>query len=78
MTEDEIREWVAGHLDGVRVQVAAEGDGSPELAWGDSFFFYDPEGDVPAVTMPTVRPPISSWSTRPKTYRSVRAAPSST
>lgn len=30
-------------LPGVDVQVASADDGSPEIAWGDSFFFYDPE-----------------------------------
>ncbi len=30
-------------LPGVEVQVAREGDGSPEIAWGDSFFFFDPD-----------------------------------
>jgi hypothetical protein len=43
MTEQEIIEFVAG-LPGVVVVTAAEGDGSPAVAWGDSFFFYDPDG----------------------------------
>jgi hypothetical protein len=37
VTEQEIIAFVEG-LDGVEVQTAAEGDGSPESAWGDSFF----------------------------------------
>lgn len=37
MTEQEIIAFVAG-FDGVNVHTAAEGDGSPESAWGDSFF----------------------------------------
>jgi hypothetical protein len=35
-------------LDGVDVVVASEAIGAPEAAWGDSFFFYDPDGSVPA------------------------------
>lgn len=46
MTEDEIVEFVAG-LPGVVVVTASEANGAPEVAWGDSFFFYDPD-DTPA------------------------------
>ena len=45
VTEDEIRRFAAG-LPGVAVQVADEASGAPEVAWGDSFLFYDPEGDT--------------------------------
>jgi hypothetical protein len=44
MTEDEIRQFVTDHLPGVRVLVASEADGAPEVAWGDSFIFHDPDG----------------------------------
>lgn len=27
---------------------ASEENGAPEIAWGDSFFFYDPDDDTPA------------------------------
>ena len=47
MTEDEFMHFVAG-LPGVVTVVASEANGAPEVAWGDSFFFYDPEGDQPA------------------------------
>ncbi|MGW3344593.1 DUF6194 family protein [Nonomuraea rubra] len=43
MTEDDIIEFVSG-LPGTVVFTAGPGDGSPEVAWGDSFFFYDPDG----------------------------------
>ena len=43
MDESSITEYISSALPGVDVQVAEEGDGSPEIAWGDSFFFYDPE-----------------------------------
>ncbi len=46
MTEDELIDFIAG-LPGVAAVTASEADGAPEVAWGDSFFFYDPE-DVPA------------------------------
>jgi hypothetical protein len=49
MTEDDIITFVSG-LPGTAVFTAGPGDGSPEVAWGDSFFFYDPDGldSIPA------------------------------
>jgi hypothetical protein len=47
MTEDEIIAF-ARDLPGVESQTAGPDDGSPEVAWGDTFFFYDPDGDTPA------------------------------
>jgi len=44
VTEDEIRRFAAG-LPGVAIQVADEAGGAPEVARGDSFLFYDAEGD---------------------------------
>jgi hypothetical protein len=46
MTEDEIMAE-AGGLGGVVVVTASEEGGAPEVAWGDSFFFYDPGGATP-------------------------------
>ncbi|MEV6210279.1 DUF6194 family protein [Kitasatospora sp. NPDC051914] len=46
MTEEEIIAY-AGGLPGVVAVTAGEGDGSPEAAWGDTFFFHDPDGDSP-------------------------------
>jgi len=46
VTEDEIAEFVRG-MPGAAVVVASEANGAPEVAWGDSFFFYDPD-NVPA------------------------------
>lgn len=43
MTLDEITKYVSS-LASVHVQRAAPGDGSPEIAWGDVFFSYSPEG----------------------------------
>ncbi|WP_412543853.1 DUF6194 family protein [Longispora sp. K20-0274] len=36
-----------GALDGVLVLTPGPGDGSPEIAWGDVFFYYAPDGTVP-------------------------------
>jgi hypothetical protein len=47
VTEDEIIHFTAG-LPGVDVVTASERIGAPEVAWGDSFFFYDPDRDIPA------------------------------
>ncbi|MFB9679180.1 DUF6194 family protein [Streptosporangium vulgare] len=51
MSIDEITEFVAG-LDGVLTLRPAPGDGSPELSWGDVFFYYAPDGEVPKATQP--------------------------
>jgi hypothetical protein len=51
MTHEDLIEFAAG-LPGVVVQTAREGDGSPEMAWGDSFFFYDPEDSADNRRMP--------------------------
>jgi len=45
VTEDEIIEFATG-LPGVVTTTADEASGAPESAWGDSFFFYDPDGDT--------------------------------
>src|SRR5687768_9995771 len=34
-------------LDGALVLAPQAGSGFPELAWGDSFFYYAPDGQVP-------------------------------
>jgi hypothetical protein len=47
LTQEDIIEFVTG-LPGVRAVTATDGDGSPEIAWGDTFFFYDPAGADPA------------------------------
>jgi len=40
MDQDSIRRFIAGNFAGVDVQVAGPGDGSPEVAWGDTFFIH--------------------------------------
>ena len=46
VTETEIIEYVSA-LPGVVTFTASEESSAPEAAWGDTFFFYDPEGDRP-------------------------------
>ncbi|WP_280469030.1 DUF6194 family protein [Nocardia cyriacigeorgica] len=51
MSIDEIIDYVAS-LDGVLTLRPGPGDGTPEIAWGDVFFYYSPSGEVPAATQP--------------------------
>ncbi|MBB5917375.1 hypothetical protein BJY24_006287 [Nocardia transvalensis] len=37
---------------GVRTQCPGPGDGTPEIAWGDTFFTYSPDATVPATGQP--------------------------
>lgn len=46
MTIDEISAYVES-LGGVLTMRPAPGDGTPEVAWGDLFFYYAPDGVVP-------------------------------
>jgi hypothetical protein len=46
VTEEEILAF-AGALPGVTVVTASEATGAPEVAWGDSFIYYDPPGTEP-------------------------------
>jgi hypothetical protein len=46
---------IIGHLEslgGVLVLRPGPGDGTPEIAWGDVFFYYAPDGEVPATGQP--------------------------
>ncbi|MCX6489935.1 MAG: DUF6194 family protein [Rhodococcus sp.] len=51
MTLDDIVDLV-GSFDGTVAQRPSEGDGTPELAWGDVFFYYSPDGTIPTGTQP--------------------------
>ncbi|HEY7703906.1 MAG TPA: DUF6194 family protein [Acidimicrobiia bacterium] len=42
MTEGQVRERLAA-LAGVRVLIGSEEAGTPQVAWGDTFCFYDPK-----------------------------------
>ena len=56
MTQDEVVEFVERELPGTEVVLASEDGGAPEMAWGDTFFFYDPDG----VTDPSKRLPYAT------------------
>ncbi|MFI6979168.1 DUF6194 family protein [Embleya sp. NPDC050154] len=51
MTIDEIISFV-GDLDGVLIIRPAPGDGTPEISWGDTFFYYAPDGATPTRAQP--------------------------
>lgn len=46
MTIHEITEFIES-LQGVLTVKATSGDGSPEIVWGDLFFYYAPDGVAP-------------------------------
>ena len=46
MTLDDIVNLL-GSFEGTVTQRPREGDGTPELAWGDAFFYYSPDGTIP-------------------------------
>ena len=46
MDEAGITQYIATTFAGVDVVVASKENGAPELAWGDSFFIYDPNRDL--------------------------------
>jgi hypothetical protein len=46
VTPDDIVDYME-RLDGTVVLVASEENGAPEVAWGDVFFFYDPDDVIP-------------------------------
>lgn len=46
MTIDEISDYLES-LGGVLMLAPEPGDGSPEISWGDRFFYYAPTGVVP-------------------------------
>ena len=47
MDETSITQYITDTFDGVDVVVASRDAGSPEVAWGDTFFFYDPGRQLP-------------------------------
>ena len=75
MTEDDVLAYITA-LEGVVVWTASPGDGAPEIAWGDSFAYYSPDGTVPAATQPFATivtkdypDDVSSQLHRPGTFR---------
>ncbi|PZG41427.1 hypothetical protein C1I98_21350 [Spongiactinospora gelatinilytica] len=51
MTMEEIIGFVAA-LDGVLTLRPQPGDGSPEISWGDTYFYYAPDGVTPVNVQP--------------------------
>ncbi|MBF6164015.1 hypothetical protein IU486_04400 [Streptomyces gardneri] len=51
MTIDEIIDFVSA-LEGVLTLRPGPGNGSPQISWGDTFFYYSPDGGVPKATQP--------------------------
>jgi hypothetical protein len=47
MDEASITQSIIDSLDGVNVVVGSREAGSPELAWGDTFYIYDPDRTLP-------------------------------
>jgi hypothetical protein len=47
LDEAAITRYITETFDGVDVVVASQANGAPEVAWGDSFFFYDPDRTIP-------------------------------
>jgi len=45
VSEDAIRDSV-GAFAGTDAQVASQANGAPEMAWGDTFFIYDPDRNL--------------------------------
>jgi hypothetical protein len=46
MDEAAIRDYVARAFAGVDVEIASREGGAPDIAWGDTFFIYDPERNL--------------------------------
>jgi len=46
MDEVSITQYITDTFDGVDVVVASREAGSPEVAWGDTFFSYDPDRNL--------------------------------
>ncbi|MFD6156708.1 DUF6194 family protein [Nocardia sp. NPDC060256] len=75
MTIDEIIDFVA-NLDGVLTLSPTASDEWPEISWGDTFFYYSPDGVIPTNTQPFATivtkdypDEPSSQLTRPNTFR---------
>lgn len=48
MDQESIRQAISTSFSGVDVQIASPENGAPEMAWGDTFFIYDPNRDLEA------------------------------
>ena len=57
---DELTDFLSS-LDGVVVVTASQESGVPEVAWGDSFFYYDPEGSEANQRLPFATLVVSDY-----------------
>ena len=46
MDEELIRSRIAARFAGVDVEIGSQEKGAPEVAWGDTFFIYDPQRNL--------------------------------
>src|SRR5690242_21855398 len=46
VNQADITRYISSNFEGVDVVVASKENGAPEMAWGDSFFIYDPNRDL--------------------------------
>jgi len=46
MDQDSIRRYIAETFPGVDVDIASQDTEAPEIAWGDTFFIYDPDRNL--------------------------------
>ena len=46
MDEASITRYIVETFEGVDVTVASQENGAPEVAWGDTFFSYDPDRNL--------------------------------
>jgi hypothetical protein len=53
MTEASIIQYISETYAGVEILVGSKESGSPEIAWGDSFFYYGPDRMLPFATIVT-------------------------
>ena len=44
--QESIRRYIASEFDGVAVDIGSREAGAPEIAWGDTFFIYDPQRNL--------------------------------
>ena len=51
MSMDDILQTIRA-FDGVLELAPTEGSGFPEIAWGDHYFYFAPDGDVPQREQP--------------------------
>ncbi|GAA3754468.1 hypothetical protein GCM10022402_36410 [Salinactinospora qingdaonensis] len=60
MTEDDIISFATAMAGVVKITASAD-DGAPEMAWGDSFFYYAPDGTPSRRQMPFATLVVSDY-----------------